>query len=49
MQLETTTLKVKKAMEIISALNESIQMKETRIRELEKDAKKHESQAHILL
>jgi hypothetical protein len=49
MKLETTTLKVKKAMEIVSALNECIQMKETRIRELEKDIKKHESQTHILL
>jgi len=42
-------LKVKKAMEIVSALNESIQMKETRVRELEKDAKKYEYQTHTLM
>ena len=37
MHHESSTMKVKKAIEIVSALNECMQMKEGRIRDLERD------------
>ena len=40
---QTTTERVKKAMEAVTAINEALTQRETKIRELERDVRKYES------